>query len=255
MSLAAAAKQQRPPVPTLTPKRPLPHLTKTTPASWPIPRLLALTERRGCGWQEGGQNARGAPADDNSWLVAHRSPPSPPSSFPPFTGLPARRPPNPRRWFTEVGEFVILKEHGGFEVREPAGGHSPSCLHAWLRSRGPCAPANARRCHVDHMCARARTHTHTQTHTHTHTPTPTHTHTQVAATFAADKPSDIEINTEYSWTQTIRIASPDGEAGATRGGAAPSRQLFVSSDSPGPKPASGPTLLFRGAAARSERGP
>ena len=35
---------------------------------------------------------------------------------------------------------------------------------------------------------------------------------QVAATFAADKPLGYEMNKEFSWTQTVRIASPEGEA-------------------------------------------
>ena len=37
---------------------------------------------------------------------------------------------------------------------------------------------------------------------------------QVAATFAADKPLGYEMNKEFSWTQTVRIASPEGEARA-----------------------------------------
>ena len=175
VSLAAAAKQQRPPVPTLTPKRPLPHLTKTTPASWPIPRSLALTERRGCGWQEGGQNARGSPADDNSWLVAHRSPSSPPSSFRPSRvslrdALPTPGVGSPR-WATLSSSRSMVASRCA----------SPQVATRRLACTRGCAPVALA---LPRMlggamwtaCAHARAHTNTQTHTNTHTRTQTHTH-------------------------------------------------------------------------------
>ena len=34
---------------------------------------------------------------------------------------------------------------------------------------------------------------------------------QVAATFAADKPPGVVLNKDYSWTQTIRVTSQEGE--------------------------------------------
>ena len=45
---------------------------------------------------------------------------------------------------------------------------------------------------------------------HANASEPLHPHTQISATFAADQPPGYLVTKEYSWTQTIRVTSPDG---------------------------------------------
>ena len=117
-----------------------------------------------------------------------------------------------RRWFTEVGDFVILKEHDGFEVRNAIGRRAVRTVAAAGMHRIP-RPApwtgvsqRARVCAATFSCMQ-------RTHASTPAPTRTHAHTQsqVAATFVNDKPRSVEINKEFSWTQTVRVSTPEGE--------------------------------------------
>ena len=128
--------------------------------------------------------------------------------FEPACAYALNRPPNPpaappcnplgcRRWFMELGDFTVLKETGGFEVRTLT-----ACLRpAWRDASLAMGPSTPTRVH-------ARSHAHAQG---TKEQTLNKTHAQVGATFASEKPSGNVVTKEYSWTQTVRISSPEGE--------------------------------------------